>query len=648
MGERRERIGEEPDLERVEINSVISKLKDDKAMGIDGIPNEVWKYGGEEIREWVWKVCNKIWKGEGWPEDWKEGVVVPIIKKGQGNAVRDYRGITIMPTLYKVYVTVLAERLREEIEEGGMIPQNQTGFRKGRGTIDNIYVLNYLVNRGISRKGGKVIAFFVDLKAAFDSVDRKNLIKALRERGVREGLVERIEEMLRETRSRVRLGSQLGEGFWTARGVRQGCPLSPFLFNMLIADIEDELGKVKWGGVKIGESRIHSLLYADDMVLLAEDEGSMRSVIGRMESYLEKKGLELNTEKSKIVRFKKGGGRDSKASWYWKGKKVEEVKEIYYLGYKFKRNGGQEAQVKDRVGKAAMVMGQVWGIGKRRFGKDWKRRVWLFDKLVWTVAGYGVEIWGWEEREKMESLQERYLRWVLGVEGRTPGYLVREELQREKLRSRAGKRACKYEQRLLEGGGSLWARKCLEEVRGRTRKSEGQSGWEAERKRFFENRGEDIKEWEEMRTEEERNSWEESENRIQNEERWERIRNGNFSRFYKWVKGEGVPEYLEKGWGESRWRRVARYRMGNEMKESRYWEEEEKILCRLCGSEKETWEHVWERCRTWKEKGEGSWQEEVERVLADDGGGEKWMREVERGRKRVEGGGEESECEDEV
>lgn len=72
----------------------------------------------------------------------------------------------------------------------------------------------------------------------------------------------------------------------------------------------------------------------------------------------------------------------------------------------------------------------VWGIGKRRFGKDWRRKLRLFDALVWTIAGYGVEIWGWKERQKMEGLQQRFLRWVLGVEGRTPGYMIRKELQR--------------------------------------------------------------------------------------------------------------------------------------------------------------------------------------------------------------------------
>ncbi|XP_024868251.1 trichohyalin-like [Temnothorax curvispinosus] len=145
----------------------------------------------------------------------------------------------------EVYTAILAERIREEIEGKRMVPHNQTGFRRGMGTIDNIYVLNYMVNRRLEKKGGKLIACFVDLKAAFDSVDRGILIKAMRERGIREGLVRRTEEMLRETKSRVRGGNELGEVFWTGRRVRQGCPLSPILFNVLLADLEEEMGRVK-------------------------------------------------------------------------------------------------------------------------------------------------------------------------------------------------------------------------------------------------------------------------------------------------------------------------------------------------------------------------------------------------------------------
>lgn len=124
------------------------------------------------------------------------------------------------------------------MDEKEMIPEGQTGFRKGRGTMDNIYVINYAVNRRIEEKKGKVIAVFVDLKAAFDSIDRGVLWREMENRGVSEGIRKRVKEIYKETKSRVRIGSEEGEDFWTEKGVRQGCPLSVDLFNILIADLE--------------------------------------------------------------------------------------------------------------------------------------------------------------------------------------------------------------------------------------------------------------------------------------------------------------------------------------------------------------------------------------------------------------------------
>lgn len=204
----------------------------------------------------------------------------------------------MMFILYKIYAMVLAERVREELEGKQIIPQNQTGFRREMGTIDNIYVLNYLVNRHIERKGRKMVVLFVDLKAAFDSVNRGVLVREMMARGIRKVFIRRVEEVVRETKNRIRVGENLGDSFWTARGLRQGCPLSPLLFNIVMADTEEALGKVKWGGLKIGERRIYSLAYADDIMLLAEGKGEMRSMMERFEIYLEEKRLELNTSKS--------------------------------------------------------------------------------------------------------------------------------------------------------------------------------------------------------------------------------------------------------------------------------------------------------------------------------------------------------------
>ncbi|XP_044595842.1 uncharacterized protein LOC123272891 [Cotesia glomerata] len=220
MEEETEEEEELGDIELEEVRVVVKKLKDHKAMGGDGIPNEVWKYGGETIEAELWSICQKVWRREGWPKEWNDGIVVPIKKKGLGKEASDYRGITITQTAYKVYVGILEKRLREEVEGKGRLPISQAGFRKKRGTIDNIYALNYLINREIHKEKGKLVVLFVDFKAAFDSVDRTELVEGMKKRGVNIGLVKRCEEVLKETNGRVRVGKDIGEKFWTVKGVR--------------------------------------------------------------------------------------------------------------------------------------------------------------------------------------------------------------------------------------------------------------------------------------------------------------------------------------------------------------------------------------------------------------------------------------------
>ncbi|XP_070522362.1 uncharacterized protein [Cardiocondyla obscurior] len=108
-------------------------------------------------------------------------------------------------------------------------------------------------------------------------------------------------------------------------------------------------------------------------------------------------------------------------------------------------------------GSIHRILGTCFGLGRSSipaafgFGRDWLRRVWLFDKLVWSIASYGIKIWGWQERNEIKSMQERFLRWVFGVKRYVPGYIVREELQREKLKGIMSRRAWGYEKRLESG-----------------------------------------------------------------------------------------------------------------------------------------------------------------------------------------------------
>ena len=97
-----------------------------------------------------------------------------------------------------------------------------------------------------------------------------------------------------------------------------------------MADLEEVLRKGQDGGMVVGNKKFWSLMYADDIVLVANKEGEFKSMINRLEKYLDKRKLLLNVEKSKVLVFSKGGRR--KAEWRWKGEVIEEVGEFNYLG----------------------------------------------------------------------------------------------------------------------------------------------------------------------------------------------------------------------------------------------------------------------------------------------------------------------------
>jgi len=146
------------------------------------------------------------------------------------------------------------------------------------------------------------------------------------------------------------------------------------------------------------------------------------------------------------------------------------------------------------------------------------------------------------------------------------------------MRGRAGKRAGKFKKRLEEGRGGTIAMKCIREMKERWRREKIICKWEQERKEFFRER--EVKEGEEKEAE-----YEKIEKRDNQKQKLDRSRSIEISRYNKWykiIRVEGIPKYLEKGWTEKRWNRVLKFRMGNVMRERLYWEEEEKRKCRMC------------------------------------------------------------------
>ena len=192
-----------------------------------------------------------------------------------------------MCTAYKIYAMIAEKRLREEIDRLQLLPETQMEFRKGRSGIDNIYILKIAAEKTINEKKDKLFSFFVDLKVAFDKGRREKLWEYLRRKGIRADVMGNIGRIYRETKSKVKIGKNYTESFWTEKGVRQGCLLSPLLFILLIADIEKYLRKRQEGGITIG----NKIVYADNLAIIAETKEEMERMIKYMNKYFKDKEL---------------------------------------------------------------------------------------------------------------------------------------------------------------------------------------------------------------------------------------------------------------------------------------------------------------------------------------------------------------------
>lgn len=206
-------------------------------------------------------------------------------------------------------------------------------------------------------------------------------------------------------------------------------------------------------------------------MLLATSASGLKQMLERFKKYSKRKGLELNTEKTKIMIFRNGGRRKREVKFEWNGEEIEVVKKFEYLGYTLKGNGKEGEQIRKVKGKANALLSTVWEIGETLFKDNWKMRMKLFDTLVQSVMEYGAEIWCWKEQGELEKVQRRYMKWVLKLERTTPAHVIHWETKRFKLETRARKRAVRYEGKLRRAKVNSLLGECW-----RLLKKEGEEG----------------------------------------------------------------------------------------------------------------------------------------------------------------------------
>jgi len=166
------------------------------------------------------------------------------------------------------------------------------------------------------------------------------------------------------TEAAVRVKNGLTRSFKITKGVRQGCVLSPILFNLYIADLDRYLAKRNVGGISVGKERIWSLAYADDIVLLAKNKTALQDMMDILKRFLKNRKLELCIEKTKLIIFNSKGERESERV-KWLSKEIETVAKFKYLGFIFNRKCDYTDHIRDICRKGRLAANRVWGLGER-------------------------------------------------------------------------------------------------------------------------------------------------------------------------------------------------------------------------------------------------------------------------------------------
>ena len=263
-----------------EVKKAIDSAKRGKATGIDNIPTEVLK--NDIAVSFLHVLFNICFDNGIVPSDWGKCIINPIPKSSTTDR-RDplsYRGISLAPAMYKLYCSILNSRLSSWSDENHKLVDEQNGFRKRRSTTDHI---SSSVNIIDTRKKLKKSTFcaFIDFKKAYDTINSSMLWKRLTDIGISGKMFQAVKSLYTSVKSCVRVNSYRTEWFDVNCGLRQGCVLSPLLFNLFINDLAVFLKSLDLG-VKIADENVCLMLYADDVVLLAESEADLQLILNSL------------------------------------------------------------------------------------------------------------------------------------------------------------------------------------------------------------------------------------------------------------------------------------------------------------------------------------------------------------------------------
>jgi hypothetical protein len=462
-------MNEEPQLE--EVRRVVVRLRNDKAAGLDDIPYEMYKFGGEIMIKKLHELFIEIWKDERVPCKWNESKVVLLHKGGGKNRkeLKNYRPISLTNTVGKIFCMLMNERVRENIEKHKVMGEEQNGFRMKRRGEDNMFVVREVIER-LKKEGKKGYFAFLDIEKAYDRVDREVLYRVLERCGFSEKIVRIVKSMYVDTKAKFNLGDIETDWVSSERGVRQGCILSPLLFGLYTEELAVRVNRCG-EGIRVGNDRLNVLLYADDVVVMTENRNSLQRVFDVISQYAREFRVRFSAEKSQVL-VVNGSVEDDGLMWKLGGKDISRTNEYKYLGMWVDENGCERSK-REKMSKAQQWYGRLGSVAKTRANKyEVVRGLWKGVAVPSLMYGMNVLKVSPSECDKLDVVQNRVGRVALGANGYVGVEAIRGDVGWSTFRERVMKSCLNYKIRLERMDSERWARKVYEW-------NSGKSKWEA-------------------------------------------------------------------------------------------------------------------------------------------------------------------------